>query len=142
MNYRQATNTDLPEITKLLNSCELPCSDCEDHISGFIVIEENNKIIGVGALEIYDTIALVRSIAVKQKYRGNGVAAYIYKALEKIAKGLGIQTFYLLTESAIEYFERLDFAIYDRTKTPATIMQTKQFRELCPSSAIVMRRDL
>lgn len=142
MNHRQATNADLQEVIELLNSSELPSNDCADHIRNFIVIEEDNQIIGVGGFEIYGVVALVRSIAVKPMYRGKGIAGYIYQSLEKIANRLGVRTFYLLTESATEYFKSLGFIVYDRTKTPTTIMQTKQFKELCPSSAIVMRRDL
>ncbi len=69
-----------------------------------------------------------------------GIAKKIDKLIES---SLGINTLYLLlTESAIEYFIKLGFIIKDRAETPISIMETKQFKALCPSSAKVMFREI
>jgi len=138
MNFRKATAADLAAIKILLNSSKLPSSDCDQHIENFIVAEERGKIIGTGGFEICGTNGLVRSIVIAPEYRGNGIAKEIYQQIENGAYSLGINTLYLLTESATEYFKKLGFVIKKRSETPKSIMQTKQFKELCPSSAAVM----
>ena len=112
------------------------------YIENFIIFEENRKIVGLGGLEICGAFGLVRSIVVIPEYRRKGLAKKIYKIIEDQARSLGIKTLYLLTESATEYFEKLGFSIKERSEVPASVMETKQFSALCPSSAIVMYREI
>ncbi len=140
MNYREATAADLAAIKALLNASKLPSNNCDEHIENFIVAEYRGKIIGAGGLEICDTEGLVRSIVIAAEYRGNGIAQKIYQRIEDKAYHLAITALYLLTESATEYFKSLGFSIKQRSEIPTSIMQTKQFMELCPSSATIMCR--
>ncbi len=138
MNYRKATTADLAAIKALLSSSKLPSSDCDEHIENFIIVEDKDKIIGTGGLEICGANGLVRSIVIAPKYRGNGIARKIYQRIEDKAYHSGMTTLYLLTESATEYFKKLGFVVKKRSETPESIMQTKQFKEFCPSSAVLM----
>jgi len=140
--HRAAINADIPAIRRLLSAGKLPADDCDEHIDGFVVIEEKDEIIGVGGLEICGAVGLVRSISVAREYRGKGIARYIYRLIEGKAHGLGINELYLLTESAVEYFRQLGFAVRQRTDVPESVMSTRQFKEFCPSSAVVMFRDI
>jgi amino-acid N-acetyltransferase len=142
MNSREASKEDLLDIGRLLCSSNLPSQDIVEHIDNFVVIEENEIIIGVGGLEISGRVGLVRSIVVAPEHRGNGIGKKIYKLLEIKANDLGINTLYLLTESAAEYFLKLGFVIKDRADVPLSVMETKQFKELCPPSAKVMFREI
>ena len=142
MNYREAIDADLQIIKELFDINKLPSDDCEDHIKHFLVIEEKGKIIGVGGLEICGTIGLVRSMAVIPELRGKGIAKSLYTLLEYRAHGLGIKTLYLLTESATEYFKNLGFIVQEHSEVPVSVMETRQFKELCPSSATVMFREI
>ncbi|MCU7933305.1 MAG: GNAT family N-acetyltransferase [Candidatus Thiodiazotropha sp. (ex Dulcina madagascariensis)] len=142
MNHRPATDTDLQAIKGLLDIGKLPSDDCAEHLEDFILIEEKGKIIGMGGLEIYGAVGLVRSIVVDPAYRGGGIAKNIFRLIEVRAIGLGIDRLYLLTASATGYFERLGFTIQKRSEVPASVMETKQFKELCPSSARVMFREV
>ena len=142
MNSRDASKGDLLSIERLLCSSHLPSEDIVGHIDNFVVIEENEKIIGVGGLEISGGVGLIRSIVVAPEHRGIGVGKKIFKLLEIKANDLGLNTLYLLTDSAEEYFRKLGFLTKDRTDVPLSVMETKQFKELCPPSATVMFRDL
>ncbi|MCU7919345.1 MAG: GNAT family N-acetyltransferase [Candidatus Thiodiazotropha sp. (ex Epidulcina cf. delphinae)] len=142
MNHRQATDADLQTIKELLDIGKLPLDDCAEHIEDFIVIEEKGKIIGMGGLEICGAVGLVRSIVVDPAYRGSGIAKNIFRLIEVRAIALGINRLYLLTESATEYFARLGFSIQERSEVPASVMATRQLKELCPSSARVMFREV
>ncbi len=142
MNHRKATAADVDVIKEILTVSGLPAVDCDEHIDNFIVIEEKGGIIGVGGLEIHGSIALVRSIAVVPEYRGKGLARMIYKLIEDKARGLGISELYVITESAAEYFKRFGFVVIERCKVPGSIAETRQFKELCTSSAMVMNCKL
>ena len=138
MKYRDAVVQDVGGIENLLEKCNLPVNDIMENIDNFIVSELENKIVGVGGYETHGEIALIRSIAVDQAYRGKSIGVNIYHLLEKKIKHIGIKEVYLLTETATDYFKTLGFTIKERTSIPAVVTQTKQFKELCPSTAIVM----
>ncbi len=53
-----------------------------------------------------------------------------------------ITTLYLLTETAVDYFLKLGFSISERIDAPKEIVRTRQFDELCPSTAKIMRLDI
>lgn len=113
-----------------------------EYIDNFIVSELENKIIGLGGYEILGEIALIRSIAVAQEYRGNSIGVNIYRLLEEKIKHIGIKEAYLLIETATDYFKKIGFTIKERASLPEAITKTKQFKELCPSTAIVMFNEL
>jgi len=142
MRSRDAIKTDLPFIRLLLSNSNLPSDDFVGHIDTFVVIEENETVIATGGLEITGKEGLLRSIVVAPEYRRNDIAKKIYQLLELKAKRSGINMLYLITESAVNYFSNLGFFIIDRTDLPFPVMETKQFKELCPSTAIVMCRKI
>lgn len=142
MKHRQAISDDLITIKELLSLSNLPADDCAEHLEHFVVMEDEGKVIGLGGLENCGAYGLLRSIVVAPEYRGNGIAKMIYSLIEKKAYDLGINTLYLLTESATEYFEKLGFVIQQRSEVPLLIVATKQFKQLCPASAVVMFREI
>ncbi len=139
MNFRKATNSDLTSIQLILNSEGLPHEDCQGHLDNFLVLEEENTIIGVGGIELYGKFALIRSIAVLKEYRGKGIGLSIFSSIKQYAIDNGVTEMYLLTETAEDYFKKLSFSTISRDLTPEPIKQTKQFSSLCPSSAVVMQ---
>ena len=142
MKYKQAHLSDLTKILELLETYELPTSDFKDHISNFIVAENNNMIAGVGAFETCGNLGLLRSFAVRQSHKNQGIAEQIFNLVKTKAKDSGINRFYLLTTTASQYFKRLGFTSCNRDDVPSSIKATKQFNELCPSSAVVMVLNL
>ena len=139
MNFRQASTTDLPTICSLLSEHNLPDSDVNEHIESFVVVEQNNNIIGLGGLEICsDTTALLRSVVVEANHQNKGIATKIVQFLIAKASARKIKSLYLITESAVNYFGKFKFVVQDRSNAPDTIMQTKQFGELCPNTATLM----
>jgi len=142
VKYRQASLADLKEIEKLLEGSNLPASDCAPHIDNFIVAERDSTIIGVGGFERCGELALLRSFVVLADHKSNGIAEKIFQLVKDRATDSGIQQFYLLTTTASHYFMRFGFSACSRHDVPAGIKQTKQFKELCPSTATVMVLDL
>lgn len=138
MKYRKAEPRDLGEIQDLLNSYQLPASDCKTHLDNFVIAEDGDVIVGVGGFERYGQYGLLRSFAVKNSSMRQGIAAEIFSLVSARAIDLGVHRFYLLTTTASGYFERLGFSVCERERVPSAIKGTKQFNEFCPKTAKVM----
>lgn len=138
MGFRKAQDTDLTAIETLLSVSDLPFEDCHKHLSQFLVYEENELIVGIGGTEVYEDVALLRSIAIHSEHRGLGLARAIFLGLKTELLKQGVQDIYLLTDSAELYFKYLGFAQVARDEVPLNIKQTEQFSSLCPDSATVM----
>jgi len=132
----------LPDIEALLQQCELPYQDCNEHLDKFFGISSGDKLVVIGALQINGATALLRSIAVPPENRGLGLAAAMTQHLLGVARSNGVSELYLLTETAEGYFTRFGFYPIERDRVPAEIKSTRQFESLCPSSAQIMRLDL
>ena len=53
-----------------------------------------------------------------------------------------MRALYLLTTTAVPFFERMGFAAIDRAEAPPAIAATREFATYCPESAVLMRRRL
>lgn len=142
MNFRDAAIKDIKQIEYLLKECTLPTNDIKDYIDNFVIAEQDKEIIATAGFERYGEIVLIRSIAVKQKYRGKYIGNRLFKMLESKFRSENIKVLYLLTENATEYFKNLGFAVKERESVPDVITQTKQFKGLCPASATLMYCNL
>lgn len=139
MNYRDAIVEDIKQIECLLSSYALPVNDIEENLHNFFVAEQDKEIAGVCGFEHYSEIALLRSMAVAEKYRENAIGKALFELFKKRIYKLKIKEVYLLTENASDYFKKIGFVEQSRQALPETILQTKQFKSICPTSAIVMR---
>ena len=54
----------------------------------------------------------------------------------------GVETLYLLTTTAAQFFARRGYEAVPRSEAPAAIAATAQFSELCPASSTFMRKVL
>ncbi len=142
MKIRTILNQDLPAVKMLLHTNGLPSEDCDAHIENFFGAEEAGVLIGLGGIEHYGSVALLRSIVVDDKYRGKGIAHKIYTEIVAKAIQTGVNKLYLLTDTAVGYFEQRGFKIQERPTVPSEIQRTKQFRELCPTSATVLMKEI
>jgi len=87
----------------LLKTEKMVVSDLPKDFKNFIVALQNEKVIGVAGLEIYDDYGFLRSVAIKQHFRSKGIANELIKQIEKQAAAAGLKEIYLLTETAPEY---------------------------------------
>jgi amino-acid N-acetyltransferase len=103
-------------------------------------LEENGEAIGVGGLEVFDSQALLRSVAVKKDLQGKGLGKVLVGQIENAAKESGISALYLLTNTAPEFFKSIGYQQIDRDDFAGPLKQTAQFAGLCPISAIGMTK--
>lgn len=137
---RPATDADLAFIESILTENGLPVADISEVIGQLYICEGDNKRIGVGGFEAYGHAALLRSLAVRADYRGEGWGTRMCNALIERAAEQAITELYLLTTSADGFFERHGFERIDRQDVPPSIRETREFDELCPQSASCMKR--
>jgi len=99
-------------------------------------------VVGVAGLELHGDFGLLRSVAVDEDYRGQGLAAALIEAVLQRAQRVGLRSVYLLTTSARDYFARRGFADVGRDDAPAAIRESWEFKNGCPSTAAFMQRPV
>jgi amino-acid N-acetyltransferase len=123
----------------LLKESGLPAQDVELGKTYLIgCYDETGKLIGTGGLEFYNSMALMRSIAVDSNHKGNAIGKEIVNSLINIAKSKSVSGIYLLTETARTYFLRIGFKDIEREKVPTEIKKSTEFDSVCPVSAVCM----
>lgn len=133
---------DREAVLNLLTAAGLPTADLPAELAHFALLRENGTPVACGGLEVYGTAALLRSVAVTPALKGNGLGGEMVRQLRAIAAAAGVQTLYLLTTDAADFFRQHGFAEISRELVPSEILHTQQFASICPSSATAMRGDV
>lgn len=82
---------------------------------------ETGKIVGTGALHLtWNELAEVRSMAVHEDYKRQGIGAEIVKVLLKQGREVGVKNFFTLTYNP-QFFESLGFEVTTRESLPHKI---------------------
>jgi amino-acid N-acetyltransferase len=135
-----ASSAELESVSRLLSSSDLPVADLEAHISAFMLAKFEGAIVGTVGLETYGDLALMRSLCVAEPHRSMGIGGALVSAIAARAAAGGVRELYLLTTGAAPYFASQGFVPLAREHAPRQICNTAQFRSLCPSSAVCMRK--
>ena len=133
---------DTQAIRDLLARNELPTGDLSTARPEFVVVRSAGQIIGIGALEHFGGAALLRSVAVEPQWRGSGVGRLLIAELERRARAAGVSEIILLTLTAADFFRRLGYGAKDRARVPGAVLESAEFKSLCPASAICMAKAL
>ena len=130
-------------IGALLQNNHLPTSDIETGTEVlFFVAGSIQQPSGVVGIQVFGATALLRSLAVSESERGKGLATALVHYVEQHATSLGINSIYLLTTTAVQFFEAHGYSTANRTDAPISIAGTIQFSNLCPSSSALMVKVL
>lgn len=129
------------EAIALLEAHQLPTADLDEDKLLYLFKKEG-KVIGTAGLEIFNDCALLRSVSVIEEEQGKGYGKIINDETEAYAKESGVQCLYLLTTTAAGFFDTQGYIGIQREAVPEVIRQTAAFRSLCPSSAVVMKKNL
>lgn len=137
-----ATLDDYSGIKTLLESVNLPVEGVREHLNHFMTLKKNRQLSGVVGLEIYDTKAILRSLAVHKNQQGEGYGQILTDQIIQQARKQNIAELYLLTETAESFFKRFGFETISRDLVDAKVKTSIQFELLCPESAPCMRMKL
>lgn len=137
-----ARREDKELVVSLLKEAGLLTEDLPDGLPNFLLAKEGGVLVGVAGLERFGQVGLLRSVAVGPAHQGKGIAGRMVKQLLANADQQELQEVYLITTTADHYFDRYGFTPVSRQEVPEAIQQTRQFSGLCPTSAVVMKRNL
>jgi len=132
----------MPAVEDLLTKANLPVEGVKKAIGLFVVAENNGKVVGVAGVERCGDFGLLRAVAVDPAVRNRGVGTAMTEWLIADSEASGIRALYLLTTTAEDYFPSFGFEKMARDTVPAEIKESSEFKDICPSSATVMYRDL
>lgn len=128
MTIRKAVIKDTEEIQALINYYAdkdkmLPRSlnEIYENIRDFWIEEENGSIIGCAALHvIWDDLAEVKSLAVKDGFTKHGIGKRLLNKCINDAKALGVKRVFALTYVP-DYFKKFGFNEIPKEKLPHKI---------------------
>lgn len=142
MNFRRATPGDWDAIERLLTDCALPLAGAREHLSQFIVCEEDGEIRGCVGAEVYADAALLRSLAVQVAMRGRGLGLALVDRVLARLRAHDVRSVSLLTTTASPFFARLGFSVVGRVDLPAVLQASEELKGACPESATAMTMRL
>ena len=142
IEYRDFDEKDLNHISQLLKDNKLPVSDLSELKIDFIVATDQGEIVGCIGLERHGTDGLLRSFAVKDGYKSQGIGGRLIALLFAKCTVTDIKTLHLLTTTAELYFLKKGFRKGDRSMAPPVIQATQEFSGICPVSATYMQIDI
>lgn len=125
IEVRKASMQDIPGLLELINGYAvkgimLPRTEFElsENMRDFMVAYAGNHLVGCGALHFYSpTVGEVRSLAVAESHKTNGIGRLIVDALVYEAKLYGLDAVFAFTYVP-SFFGRVGFHEVDRGELP------------------------
>ena len=122
MQIRPAHTSDIKGIRQLIDSYSpqgrlltKETVTLYESVQEFTVAREGNEVVGCGALHVlWEDLAEVRTVAVIEKLRGQGVGHQILESIILRAKEIGIKRLFCLTFET-EFFGRHGFQVIEGT---------------------------
>ena len=141
MTIAPVNRENIISVIDLLKKNNLPAEDISE-ITKLFVLENNQAVAGTIAIEHSGTEGLLRSLAVSEENRNKGSGIRLVEFIEGYGKDHGVKNLYLLTTTAEKFFEKRGYVAIDRKAVPEFIKMTSEFSSVCPSSAVLMKKQL
>jgi amino-acid N-acetyltransferase len=142
VRLRPSRPEDFESTAALLRSARLTLDGLRERFADALVAASDQEILGCVALELYGRSALLRSLAVAESARGEGLGVQLTEGALRMARERGAHDVYLLTETAQGFFPRFGFRAEERSEAPAALRESVEFRSACPGSAVMMHLEL
>lgn len=132
------------QAQQLLVTCGLPTDDLQDPANRLRLFgyRRDGHLLGLVGLEMHGRDVLLRSLAVTDAARGQGLGQLLVTHAEQHAAAQDAQTLYLLTTTAEAFFSQRGYRLAERATAPRAIAATRQFAGLCPAAAAFMCKPL
>lgn len=132
-----------PAFVAALTAADLPTGDIAEPGRRFYAYRTlSGALVGYAGRELYATEALLRSLVVLPEARGKGVGKAIVARLARRSFAEGASSLTLLTTSAADYFAGIGFKRIERAEASEAILTTRQAKDLCPSSAVILSKSI
>lgn len=140
---QRASEQDFAAICALLKEFGLPYEDLSPlSLDQFWVVKDADGVTGVIGMEQSGEVALLRSLAVAQPRQGQGWGSRLVAHLERLAKEAGVNSLYLLTTTARDFFTQRGYQVINRQEAPEALQASSEFASLCPDTAVCMVKNM
>ena len=119
---------DVRAILDLVEAVHLPPEGIAEAMEYFWVARAGERIIGTVGLEVYDDMALLRSLAVTPARQHTGLGRALIETALSYLTTRQFCAVYLLTTTAEAFFARQGFCLVARDAVPASVQQSVQFQ--------------
>jgi amino-acid N-acetyltransferase len=141
MLKKALTRKERQEVISLLQQQNLPVADIDEDKLLYLLLD-GERTVGTAGLELFEDFGLLRSVSIIKEEQGRGYGRIINEQMENEAKESGIRCMYLLTTTAKDFFGKQGYLAIGRDEVPEAIKQTAEFSSLCPSSAVLMKKNI
>ncbi|HNH83970.1 MAG TPA: arsenic resistance N-acetyltransferase ArsN2 [Acidobacteriota bacterium] len=138
LTFQPVGPDQLGSIRNLLLDSHLPVAGIESPNLELTGMYRTGKLVGCAGLERYGKDALLRSVAVAESERGNGVGKQLVSRLLGQAAQQQLKKIVLLTTTAETFFRRFGFQKIPRSQAPKSVLASVEFQTVCPQTATVM----
>ncbi len=143
LSLSNARDGDLEGVLQLLNAVNLTVEGVSQNLESFIIVRDaDSNLIGVAGLEYYGASALLRSVAVSELHRGEGIGHLLVERCVAESKRRKAQHLYLLTETAEKFMQRFGFRPVDKGLVDSRLQASEEFKGACPDTAVTMLLEL
>ena len=119
---------DMRAILDLVDAVHLPPEGIAEAMEYFWVARTGERIVGTVGLEVYDDMALLRSLAVTPACQRTGLGRALTETALAYLTTRQFRAVYLLTTTAEAFFARHDFCFVERDAVPASVQQSVEFQ--------------
>jgi amino-acid N-acetyltransferase len=107
IRIESATQADQDDVHALLDACGLSTHDLFSPAALYWTVRSTTALIGFCGMELAGHAALLRSVAVHDEYRGQGLAKRLVETAITGARARAISRVYLFSKDAGSYFQAL-----------------------------------
>ncbi len=133
----------LAEVRALLQEVNLPFDGVAEHFSHFLLAREGESLRGCVGLEIYDDVALLRSLAVAPSQQQTGLGKLLTENILTYARAANVQEIVLLTTTARDFFvHKFGFTVVGRAAYNEKLSSSPEWNLPRCSSAELLRLQL
>jgi amino-acid N-acetyltransferase len=119
---------DVRAILDLVETVHLPSEGIAAAMEYFWVARAGEHIVGTVGLEVYDDMALLRSLAVALARQRTGLGRALTETALSYLSTRQFRAVYLLTTTAEAFFARYGFCFVERDAVPASVQQSVEFQ--------------
>ena len=142
LEVNKLNEKEIAEFEHLLSSHQLCFNDVNEqgvHLFGVIF---KDKLVGYFGYELFDKLALFRSMVVLPEVQNKGYGALIWRQAKEKLQDEDVNEVYLLTNTAAPFFHKQGFEEVARSSAPEPILATTEFKEFCPADSVCMKINL
>ena len=128
-------------MINILRRKNLPHEDIPSRLDCTFIAHSGGEVVGIGGVEILGRHGLLRSLVVKEEFRGKGYGRTLCQELIELAKQKGVEELYLLTTNAEGFFRKLGFSVIKREDAPGLYRKRKSSLPCAPLRRFVCGRS-